>query len=321
MQRLRVWGLALLIPALLVFASGCGKADDKKGSGSTQTSSDVKDKDKDKDTTSSGVKKEMTALASKGKATLKGQITYDGDAPKVVPLNFGEKPPDEHCKKGDTDVLTWEVDPNPNSKGVKNVVIWVKPGPNKYFSPESIPEALKKRTDKAIMDQPHCNFIPHVVAFNPSIWDGKKQQPTGQEFVMKNAAPLLHNSKWEGDARVPNYSDNKPIPAKGQITMDLKAAADNRTGDHLVNIACNIHPWMNAKVWALDTPFFAVTDKEGKFEIKDVPADAEVYIVAWHEETGNDDFLLPEAKPVRAGEMVKLKDGEVKEMNFKIKKK
>ena len=316
MQRLRVWGLILLIPALLVFTGGCGKGDDKKGG--TTPSADGKDKDKDKDKDKgSGGKKEMTALPSKGKATLKGQITYDGDLPKAEPLAFDAKT-DEHCKKGDTEKLTWEVDPN--SKGVKNVVIWVKPAPNHYFSPDSIPAALKNRKDKAEMDQPHCNFLPHVVAFNPSIWDGKKQQPTGQEFVMKNSAPILHNAKWEGDARVPNYSDNKPIPAKGEIKIDFKAAADNRTGDHLLNIACNVHPWMSAKVWALDTPFFAVTDKDGKFEIKDVPADAEVYILAWHEEAGDNGFVLPAAKPARAGEMVKLKDGETKEMNFKIKK-
>jgi hypothetical protein len=34
---------------------------------------------------------------------------------------------------------------------------------------------------------------------------------------------------------------------------------------------CDVHPWMFAWVTVVDHPYFAVTDKEGNFTIKDVP--------------------------------------------------
>ena len=34
---------------------------------------------------------------------------------------------------------------------------------------------------------------------------------------------------------------------------------------------CDVHPWMFAWVTVVDNPYFAVTDKSGKFTIKNVP--------------------------------------------------
>ena len=34
---------------------------------------------------------------------------------------------------------------------------------------------------------------------------------------------------------------------------------------------CDVHPWMFAWVRIFDSPYFSISDKEGKFVIKDVP--------------------------------------------------
>jgi hypothetical protein len=39
---------------------------------------------------------------------------------------------------------------------------------------------------------------------------------------------------------------------------------------------------MNAKLIAFDHPLFAVTNKDGHFEIKNVPAGVEFTITTWH---------------------------------------
>ncbi len=88
-----------------------------------------------------------------------------------------------------------------------------------------------------------------------------------------------------------------------------------------MNIGCDIHKFMNAKAVVLDTPYYAITDEQGKFEIKDVPAGVDVYVVAWHEEAGENGYLLPAASPSRQGEKLTLEDKKEKELNFKIKKK
>jgi hypothetical protein len=46
-----------------------------------------------------------------------------------------------------------------------------------------------------------------------------------------------------------------------------------------------VHGWMNAYVGVLDHPYFAVTDKSGKFELKSLPPGTYT-IEAWHEKLG-----------------------------------
>jgi hypothetical protein len=45
---------------------------------------------------------------------------------------------------------------------------------------------------------------------------------------------------------------------------------------------CRVHPEMAAFVVVFDTPYFATTDEEGRFEITDVPAGTYT-LVAWSE--------------------------------------
>jgi len=51
-------------------------------------------------------------------------------------------------------------------------------------------------------------------------------------------------------------------------------------------LGCAFHFWMKGYVWALDTPYAAVTDKEGRFAINGIPAGEELQMVAWHEQPG-----------------------------------
>jgi plastocyanin len=45
---------------------------------------------------------------------------------------------------------------------------------------------------------------------------------------------------------------------------------------------CNVHPEMVAYIVAVETPYFAVTDADGNFTIKDVP-DGTYTVSVWHE--------------------------------------
>jgi len=60
---------------------------------------------------------------------------------------------------------------------------------------------------------------------------------------------------------------------------DSKAVTFTRAGD--VDIYCNIHPGMQAKVKILDTPFFAMVSRDGRYRIEGVPVGT-FTLVAWH---------------------------------------
>jgi hypothetical protein len=72
---------------------------------------------------------------------------------------------------------------------------------------------------------------------------------------------------------------------------------------------------MSGYVRIFDHPYYAVTDEDGKFEIKNAPA-GKLRIVYWHEAKG----LLGGAKG-RAGEAVVIKGPtlEMKPVDFEVK--
>ncbi len=49
-----------------------------------------------------------------------------------------------------------------------------------------------------------------------------------------------------------------------------------------IQYKCTVHPWMTGYVRIFDHPYFAVTDEDGKFEIKNAPV-GKFRIVYWHE--------------------------------------
>jgi len=53
----------------------------------------------------------------------------------------------------------------------------------------------------------------------------------------------------------------------------------------MVPFKCDVHGWMNAYVGVLDHPYFAVSDANGSFDIKNLPPGTYT-IEAWHEKLG-----------------------------------
>jgi len=131
-------------------------------------------------------------------------------------------------------------------KSAENIAVYVDVIPDKKF------DAPK---DPVVIDQRKMAFVPHVVAV---------QQGTTVEFL--NSDPVGHNVYW------PSISGNKKLAhnlgtwPKG----DKKPFQFNEVG--VASLLCNVHPEMSGYVVVTPTPYFAVTDKDGNFAIKNVPA-------------------------------------------------
>jgi hypothetical protein len=278
MRRSAIAGIFIIIPALLVMtaAPGCGKKDQGGGKKDEVTQGKKGDtEDKKGDTSSSGKKKPLEATLD---AVIKGQVAYDGDPPTAAAITDINAHKDKaECLKGmdfETHDQLWIV--NKSNKGVANVVISLEPPAGTYFK---LADADKKRTDEVKLDQPHCAFIPHIVAIFPQYFDGEKLVRTGQKFVVYNSAKFSHNTKINGDPL--KNSDKNPTILAGE-----HQAFEMNVQKNPLLVGCSIHNWMSGKIWTFDNPYHAVTDMNGNFKIENVPSGVELIVVAWHEVPG-----------------------------------
>ena len=73
-------------------------------------------------------------------------------------------------------------------------------------------------------------------------------------------------------------SSTRPSPKMDEYKMPNPLVAEGPP----IQYKCTIHGWMTGYVRIFDHPYYAVTDADGKFEIKNAPA-GKYRIVYWHE--------------------------------------
>jgi plastocyanin len=130
-------------------------------------------------------------------------------------------------------------------RSAENIAVYVDAIAGKEFPPPAKHE---------IMDQKGLKFVPHVMVV---------LKGTTVEFL--NGDPVGHNVYWpsiNGNRRLTHNMGTWP---KGQE----KPFQFNDVG--VVPLLCNVHPEMSGYIIVVPTPYFAVTDKAGAFEIKNVP--------------------------------------------------
>lgn len=195
--------------------------------------------------------------------TIKGQVVMP-NPPEARKIDVTTDK--DHCLKDGPQVST-EIVVNPKSKGVKNVVVWLRPDTKDRKDPfpadKVKPELAKAAPKTIVVDQPCCQFIPRVFAAR-----------TGDKLVVKNSAPVPHNINYSSDIE----SFNVTIQPGKEYAAQQPLAAQSTP----IPFKCDIHPWMAGRGRVFDHPYFAVTDDDGKFEIKDTPA-GKWRIVYWHE--------------------------------------
>ncbi len=206
--------------------------------------------------------------AGQGWGDVKGQIVYAGNnLPQRAKVDVNKD--QAHClSKGPILSDTWVV--NPKNKGVRWAVVWLT-DENNVRLPGKIPvnpDLAKPKNATASVDQPCCVYEPHVLAMR-----------SDQQLVFKNSGAVPHNVKFEGGTYNPS---GNPIINPG---AEYKVEEPVKYAWVPINVECNIHPWMKAYVRVFDHPYFAVTDEDGNFEIKDAPAGT-WFLNVWQEEVG-----------------------------------
>ncbi len=142
-------------------------------------------------------------------------------------------------------------------KSPENAVVYVDAIPGKTFPAPA---------QHAVIDQRNLKFVPHVIAV---------LKGTTVEFL--NSDSVGHNVFWPsigGNKKLAHNLGTWPKGVTKSFTFDDLGAAP---------LLCNVHPEMSGYVFVTPTPYFAVTDKEGQYEIKGVPP-GKYTLKTWSEE-------------------------------------
>jgi len=172
-----------------------------------------------------------------------------------------------------------------DSKGIANVAVWLVAKKDVKIHPD-----LKKPAEaKVTYDQVGCRFIPHVLLVQNT-----------QVVKVVSGDPIAHNTRG---TPLKNPGFNFIVAPKDRVGTDQAMKLAERLP---VQIGCDIHPWMRGYWVVLDHPYAAVTDKDGNFEIKDLPVGDHEFKV-WHENPG---YVVKDKKDTKKGLLVTIKDGE-----------
>ena len=245
MQSNRARFLVALFAALclLAFAVACSRgADDEE---------DVAGGDDAAETAS------LTPYKPTGQeSSIGGTVSFAGAAPAKKGISMDADPvcasanPDAHAE----DLVV-------NGDKLANVLVYIKEG---QAAGKSITGySFAPPAEAAKLDQKGCHYVPHVLALQ-----------VNQTLNVLNSDPTAHNVNV--DAKQNEKFNQGQSPGAAPITKQFKRA------ETVIPVKCNQHPWMRAYVGVLQHPFFAVTDENGKFEIKNVPPGTYT-LVAWHE--------------------------------------
>jgi hypothetical protein len=177
-------------------------------------------------------------------ADIVGVVTFQGTPPaekEITPLMdnpdcaamYNGKAPTTHF---------YVVGPN---GGFADVVVSLKGVTGKSTGDSAAP---------AVLDQKGCLYTPGILAIQ-----------TNQKIIVKNSDTCIHNVHCSPTV------DGNPAHNDVQMAGGADLTYSFPKPEMFLKFQCDVHPWMFAWVSVFDSPYFAVSDKDGKFVIKNVP--------------------------------------------------
>lgn len=190
-----------------------------------------------------------------GAGTVAGTVVYTGKVPALRPIPVDAEP---MCVKKHATVPNEVLVLGPGDTMANVLVRVVKGLPAGKTWPAP--------TQPVVMDQNGCQYVPHVMGIM-----------VGQPFKVLNSDGILHNVHALPTVNTPFNMAMPPTRKEAEAKFGKE--------EGMFVIKCDVHPWMRAYMGVMGNPFFAVTGKDGKFSIPNLPAGT-YEVEAWHEKLG-----------------------------------
>jgi hypothetical protein len=169
-------------------------------------------------------------------ATINGTVNFEGTAPPAKPIDMSNDP---GCK-GQAASEQVVVD----GGHLANVLVYVKDGlGGRSFDPPRQAVAIK---------QEGCRYVPHVAA----VMTGQPVRFEDDDQTLHNIHPMPKQNREWNQSQMPNSQPLDKVFSNPELMIPIK---------------CNQHPWMRMYLNVIGNPFFAVTDKDGKFSLQGLP--------------------------------------------------
>jgi plastocyanin len=182
--------------------------------------------------------------------SVKGTVLFEGEPPTQPVL---KRDSDLKCSQNRTDEQIVVA------KGkLRDVVVRVKNG--------TVSQPAAAPPTQVVIDQKDCMYAPRVVAI-----------VAGQPVAVHNSDNTFHNVHGSLMNAAKDLFNKPQGPGTDNIAVDASAV---KAGD-VLQLQCDVHPWMRSYIAVNDTPFFAVTGPDGTFDIEGLP-EGTYTLEAWH---------------------------------------
>lgn len=190
-------------------------------------------------------------------ASITGTITFTGPQPTPQKIDTSADPACGSQPMFDQSLAVTNGD-------LANVFVYVKDGlSNRSFAPPSAPVIIQQRG---------CRYQQHIAValIGQTVEFENDDQTTHNIHMMPRQLKQWNESQMPSAAPIEKQFDQPEI---------------------MVPIKCNQHPWMHMYLSIVSNPFYAVTGKDGKFEIHGLPPGTYT-IAAVQEKLGEQDIKV-----------------------------
>ena len=192
-------------------------------------------------------------------AVLRGRVTFLGAAPAPKEFELRRFPDRAFCgaiSDGDGHRFLKEVNVGQGG-GLKDVVVVV----------EGVQSGKPFTFASAQVEANVCQFLPFVTVVSDK-----------RQLTVTNRDPVSHDIQGYAydHAGVDIVLHRPSLRATG--TTDIVHLVKGRK---VFTMQCGMHPYMQSWGYAIDNPYYAVTDQDGSFSIGDLPHGT-YHVKAWH---------------------------------------